>query len=102
MRTVIIFATIFGLLAGCSRQHLEPAYGRSYREQFSLQRERSTSSTKVTPGLDAQEASIIASTYRASLAPKGAQHVTEEPILVVAPQQRYTPSSLPPPSVPKE
>ncbi len=102
MRTAVSFAMMVGLLAGCGRAHLDPAYGRAFREQFALQRERPASSTKVTPGLDAQEASIIASTYRASLAPKEAQRVSDEPILVVTPQQRGAMPSLPPPSVPKE
>lgn len=87
----------------CGREHLAAGHGRAYREQFAIQQEKPKSTTKVTPGLDAQEASIIASTYRASLAPKEErQRLKDEPILVVTPPQRGATPQLPLPSVPKE
>jgi hypothetical protein len=88
--------------ACCGRAHLEPGYGRSYYAQFALQRERTVPARKAAPGLDPQEASIIASTYRKSLAPKDERDVKAPPILVVAPQQPGMAAQLPPPSVPKE
>ncbi|HSB20851.1 MAG TPA: hypothetical protein VLD85_12635 [Anaeromyxobacteraceae bacterium] len=94
------------LLAACGgRAHFEPAYGRSTRAQFAAQREPpGARPAKAATGLDAQEASIIASNYRRSLSPKEAQQQTKaEPVLVVAPQQQGgLRAMLPLPSVPKE
>ncbi len=91
--------------AGCGRAHLEAGYGRSYRAQFAAQRDRPTGASpaaKNLTGLDAQEASIIAQTYRRSLAPKEVEEKAQ-PILVVAPNQPGSAQpALPPPSVPKE
>lgn len=101
---VALAALALGL--GCGRAHLEPSHGRSYREQFAVQRDRAPGAKAPRPapaGLDAQEASIIASTYRSGLAPKDARQVKEEPILVVAPpSQGMARPLLPLPSVPKE
>ena len=80
-------ALVLALLAlGCGRAHLESQYGRSYYAQFALQQERPSGAKRVraATGLDAQEAAIIAYTYRHGLAPKEAQE-KEQPILVVAP-----------------
>jgi hypothetical protein len=88
--------------ACCGRAHLEPGYGRSYHAQFAAQREKLAPGKKAAPGLDPQEASIIASTYRKSLAPKDERDVKDSPMLVVTPQQRGMAAQLPPPSVPKE
>jgi hypothetical protein len=88
--------------ASCGRAHLEPGYGRSYHVQFALQREKLAPARKAASGLDPQEASIIASTYRKSLAPKDERDVKESPVLVVAPPQRGMAAQLPAPSVPKE
>ncbi|HEX9290748.1 MAG TPA: hypothetical protein VF904_14590 [Anaeromyxobacteraceae bacterium] len=89
-------------IASCGRAHLEPGYGHSYQAQFALQVEKPAHPRKVAPGLDAQEASIIASTYRKGLAPKETQDVKEQPILVVAPQQAGMAAQALAPSVPKE
>ncbi len=90
------------VLASCGRAHLEPSQGRSYHAQFTLQREKLAPARKAATGLDPQEASIMASTYRKSLAPREERDVKDTPILVVAPQQLGMPPQLPPPSVPKE
>ena len=89
------------LAAGCGRAHLSSNYGRSVRAQFAAQRQN-TGSRQAGTGLDAQEASIIAQTYRRDLAPKGVTE-KEPPILLVAPSQPGAARAvLPPPSVPKE
>ncbi|HET6413654.1 MAG TPA: hypothetical protein VFG53_16455 [Anaeromyxobacter sp.] len=84
MKLALVFSLV---VLGCGRAHLEPAYGRSYHQQFALQQEHPPGSKRVraTTGLDAQEAAIIAGTYRHGLAPKEAQGTKEQPILVVAP-----------------
>ena len=99
MRLALVFSLA---ILGCGRAHLEPAYGRSYHAQFALQQEHSAGAKRVraTTGLDAQEASIIASTYRHGLAPKEAQGMKEQPILVVAPAQPGTGRTTVMPSVP--
>jgi len=96
-------ALVLALAAlGCGRAHLEPQYGRSYYAQFALQQEHPAGAKRVraTTGLDAQEASIIASTYRHGLAPKEGQEAKEQPILVVAPTQPGTGRTTLMPSVP--
>lgn len=94
---LIAFAT-----ASCGRAHLEPGYGASYHAQFAAQRERPGVVKKAAAGLDPQEASIIATSYRKSLTPKDERDMKESPILVLAPQQGGMTPQLPPPSVPKE
>ncbi len=98
-RAILVFVLA---VAGCGRAHLEPAYGRSYHEQFAQQVARPAAPRKVASGLDPQEAAIIASSYRKSLAPKEERDVKDQPILVVTPQQRGMSPQLPPPSVPRE
>jgi hypothetical protein len=57
--------------------------------------------TNSVEGLDSQEASIIAESYRRSLAPKD-QKVQDEPVIIVAPPDRGTPRQALAPSVPRE
>ena len=72
-------------LGGCaSRAHVTPTQGQSYSAAFAQQAPPMAKVTGPVRGLDSQEASIISSSYRRSLAPKAAQ-VKEEPILLVAP-----------------
>ncbi len=97
---VLALALAAASTAGCGRAHLSAAYGRSVHEQFAAQRERREVG-KAATGLDAQEASIIASTYRRSLAPREAQE-KEQPILVVTPPQAGAARTTLAPSVPKE
>jgi hypothetical protein len=100
----LAIAAIAALAVGCGgRAHLEPGYARSYRGQFDLQRARPPGARPAVaaPGLDAQEASIIANGYRKSLSPKEERQYGAEPMLIVAPPQQR--SALPlMPSVPKE
>ena len=90
------------LLACAGRVHIEPSYARSYDEQFAAQRVRSKQHGVATAaqGLDGQEAAIMATAYRKSLAPKDTETPTDKPILLVAPSQSG--AAYPLPSVPKE
>jgi hypothetical protein len=104
MKLAIAAAVALAVACG-GRAHLEPGYARSYRGQFAAQRARPPGAKPAVaaPGLDAQEASIIANSYRKSLAPKEERQYGAEPILVVAPPQRTSGHpQLPLPSVPKE
>ncbi len=70
---------------GCaSRAHITPTQGQAYSAAFAQQVPPMAKVTGPVRGLDSQEAAIISSSYRRSLAPKTAQ-VKEEPILLVAP-----------------
>ena len=102
MRTITAALLLLSVATatGCGwrKQHLTADYGRSYANAFAVQRvtsERAAPAAAVT-GLDSQEAAIISDTYRASLAPKGVA-VTEQPVLMIAPQR---PAGRPAPSVP--
>jgi hypothetical protein len=104
----LALALVLGLVgavsAGCGRAHLEAAHGRSYHDQFASQAERPANAkpaAKSVPGLDAQESSIIAASYRQSLAPKQDQE-KPQPILMVAPPQAASARVPLAPSVPKE
>ncbi len=103
MKLPLALATI--LLAACTggRAHMEPGYGRSYSAQFAAQREASPGAraAKAAPGLDAQEASIIAGTFRKSLSPKE-EKTQAPPILVVEQQPGGGMLRALMPSVPKE
>jgi hypothetical protein len=105
MKLAAAVAFTASLLAACGgRAHLEPAFGRSTWGQFAIQRARpaETAPTRAAPGLDAQEASIISTSYRQSLSPREAQLPSRpDPILVVAPRQPGSAPALPP-SVPRE
>jgi len=102
MKLAIAALVAFTVACG-GRAHLEPGYSRSYRGQFAAQEARPPGAKPATaaPGLDAQEASIIANSYRKSLSPKEERQYGAEPILVVAPPQRAAGHPLLP-SVPKE
>ncbi len=92
------------LIACSSRQHLWEARGRAYQENLALQAPPpppGAKAAKAAPGLDSQEASIIAASYRHSLAPKE-EKVNEQPLMIVSPQTGQAGYALPPPSVPKE
>jgi hypothetical protein len=90
------------LLAGCGRDHLSAAYGRAHREAFSSQPVHPAGQpAQASMSLDAQESSVIASSYIRSLAGK-AQAAAPEPVLFVAPQQPGATMERLAPSVPKE
>ncbi|ABS28140.1 hypothetical protein [Anaeromyxobacter sp. Fw109-5] len=104
MKTVVVAALVV-LAAGCAREHLTETHGKSMRESFAVQRANPDAPRRGPPpkaltGLDSQEATIIAETYRKSLAPEGTA-VEEPEVLLIAPPQstRQRPQALPP-SVP--
>lgn len=90
------------LAAGCSRATLTPSHGQSYRAIFARQQARPEASKPLdpAPGLDSQEATIIADSYRTSLAPKG-QKPEESPVIVLTPQGQQGSQQRLAPSVPK-
>jgi hypothetical protein len=77
-------------------------HGLSYRAAFAQQQAVATGRKPVDPppGLDSQEAAIIADGYRQSLAPKG-QKAEQEPVILVAPQQQGGRAQQLQPSVPR-
>lgn len=87
-------------LAGCGIAHLNPAQGESYRKAFAVQQATPSAEPRPpTPGLDTQEADVVARSYLASLSGKSKVEAPE-PMLLVAPPQRAQATPLPP-SVPK-
>jgi hypothetical protein len=72
-------------VAGCAaRTHITPTQGQASSAVFASQAPSLPKVTGPVHGLDSQEAAIISSSYRHSLAPKAAE-AKEEPILLVAP-----------------
>jgi hypothetical protein len=93
-------------LAGCSGKHLTKEHGRSYRAFLDRQAFRRAAATppyaEAEKGLDAQEATIVARSYRQSLSPKDARQ-REEPQVIIMEQPTSYPNRPPlAPSVPKE
>jgi hypothetical protein len=91
---------------GCDRTNLSPNHGRAYREAFARQAVdplagEKPRNTRVFHGLDSQEASIVAKTYRKGLGPKESSEGQRAPMLLMAPGggTRDT-GNMPPPSVP--
>lgn len=102
MRKIVV-ATMAVLLGACTgSSHLSNGYGRSFRSSWRAQHAAEGQQPKpAVKGLDSEEATIVASSYRTSLAPKGAKG--EEPeILYVAPPQRGDRQTKLAPSVPTE
>lgn len=92
-----------GTLGCAGRAHLADSTGRSYQAAFAQQGAAPRGGiTGPVTGLDSQEASIIARTYRGSLAPKVVrQAYGEQPILLLGPQAGESGTRMPPPSVPR-
>jgi len=94
------------LFAGCaSRAHLTPTHGRAYSEAFGRQtvNPHPTMDTRSTQGLDSQEASVVARSYRHSLAAHDSGDAANQSMVMTTPgagAQASTPY-LPPPSVPQ-
>jgi hypothetical protein len=91
---------------GCDRTNMGAAHGRAYREAFARQALDPLAGEKprngrVYQGLDSQEASIVARTYRRGLTPKESSDGQRAPMLLMAPGggTRDT-GNMPPPSVP--
>jgi hypothetical protein len=89
-------------MTACSRAHLTPTHGRAYREVFTAQDANpNRKSAQSVNGLDAQEATIIAGSYRKALAPKGDEGAGgQQRLLMVAPQRPVGDSAGLPASVP--
>ena len=99
------FLTI-GAVSGCAdRLHLTSSHGRAYRAAFERQPANPDAGRKAKPlpGLDAQEAGIVAGNYRRSLVSKDPQTTNDQGMLILgAPKQSAPSPYLPPPSVPQE
>jgi type IV pilus biogenesis protein CpaD/CtpE len=100
----LVSAALMALAAGCAREHLTETHGRATRELFAVQRANPGAprgpEPKALTGLDSQEATIIADTYRRSLAPEDTR-VEEPGMLLLEPQsnrerQRPLAPSVPP------
>jgi hypothetical protein len=105
MRRGIELAFIAVALTGCaSRAHLTETQGRSYHAFFQRQAPPQAKISGPVSGLDSQEATIIAESYRRSLAPRQVAQQRPDQILLVGPQPLggAAPSLMPPaPSVPR-
>ncbi|HVI96905.1 MAG TPA: hypothetical protein VM753_22980 [Anaeromyxobacter sp.] len=104
MRTAIALSIVAAAqLAGCTHQHMTATYGRSESAAFraqAVQRQRAAPPEALL-GLDSQEATIIANSYRASLGQKAAQPNQNDQVLILPPpgsEQQHMPLA---PSVPR-
>ena len=108
MRRAIQLAFAFlavALAAGCaSRTHMTETQGRSYRAAFQQQAPTKAKISGPVSGLDSQEATIIADSYRRSLAPRAVAQQRQDQLLLIGQQPigGAAPSLMPvAPSVPK-
>jgi len=91
---------------GCDRTNMGNTHGRAYREAFARQAldplaGEKPRNARVFQGLDSQEASIVAKTYRKNLAPKESSDGQRQPMLLMAPGGGARDlGNMPPPSVP--
>mgnify|MGYP005812395753 CR=1 FL=1 len=83
--------------------HLTESHGRAYSAAFSKQAPPPEQVKAPSVGLDSQEASIVAESYRRSLVARQTTSGSyqESPVLLLAPQQEPGVKPLPLPSVPK-
>jgi hypothetical protein len=89
--------------AGCTGStHLTENFGKSYRATMRAQHTGDAVPKQAVKGLDSEEATIIASSYRKSLAPKGQTSEAQPEILYVAPQRGDGGRAQLAPSVPQE
>jgi hypothetical protein len=101
--TGIALAAALALATGCAdRTHLRADYGGSVHGAFAAQAANPDAGRKPgsLPGLDGQEASIIARNYYMSLTPK-ATTADDRGMLLVAPTKSNEPF-MPAPSVPQD
>lgn len=103
MRRIVCWTLLVaGAGPGCGRAHLTETHGRSSRAVFAVQDASAGQARRaeIPPGLDSQEAGIIAESYRKSLAPKGTA-VDEQPAVMIL-QEPSGPKPAPlAPSVPR-
>jgi hypothetical protein len=93
------------LLFGCAeRTHMRPGHGSAYRATLIRQTVNPGAGAQSAEprGLDAQEAAVIAQSYRSSLARKGQVAPQEAALLHVAPSSGTGKDDLPLASVPSE
>jgi hypothetical protein len=93
-------------VAACDRTTLGATHSRAYRDIFARQAldpgaGEKPRSARVFQGLDSQEASIVAKTYRKGLSPRESGEGQQAPMVLMAPRagMRDT-GNMPPPSVP--
>jgi hypothetical protein len=87
---------------GCTGStHLTKSFGKSYRATMRAHPTGDAVAKQAVKGLDSEEATIIASSYRRSLAEKGQTSELQPEILYVAPQNENGRAQLAP-SVPQE
>ena len=99
-----LLALLVTLSAGCAdRSHLSGNHGRAYSEAFGRQTvnpEPRPADPRAIQGLDSQEASAVAHTYRRGLSGKEGSGDSAQPMVIMnggaSPQSPY----MPPPSVP--
>jgi hypothetical protein len=96
----LALALVVGAGAGCARTHLTPSHGRAYHQAFAVQDANPDRKAKSVHGLDAQEATIIAGSYRKAPAPKSDVAPGQNQLLMVAPQRPVNDSAGLPASVP--
>ena len=91
-----------GGLVGCSHgPRLTESHGRAYHQAFKTQPAHPEAARKARklPGLDAQEAQIVAENYSRSLRVKETQR-QDQGLILMAPPSNAQPY-MPPPSVPE-
>jgi hypothetical protein len=89
LRLALVAAASSAILLGaCSRAHITPTHGRAFREAFAIQdaNPNRSKTPKSINGLDSQEATIIAKSYRKDLAPKIEQTQGNQ-LLMISPNQ---------------
>lgn len=102
MKTPLMIFCGLILAAGCAdRNHLTASYGQAFRTALSRQAANpEAGQAGPSKGLDSQEAAVIASSYRTSLAPEKAK-AKQETLLMVAPPTPPA-ANMPAASVPPE
>jgi hypothetical protein len=100
-KSIIALACTAALLGCASRAHLSEHHGRAYQGVFAGQvaQPQAGARPRPMPGLDGQEASIVARNYYQSLATKSAP-ADDRGILILAPTPGAGQPYVPPPSVP--
>lgn len=103
----MVLVVALGLVGCSSAKQLTKQHGRSYRAFLDRQAFRGAAATpshrEAVKGLDAQEAGIVARSYRESLAPKDARPREEPQVLIMKqPTGRGGPAAPLAPSVPRD
>ena len=105
--TYLVGGLVMGVGAGCaSHPTLTRTHGHAYAQAFGNQTVNPgprQQDPKATQGLDSQEATVVARTYRRSLGPRdsGGADTGSSQMLLVNPGAGVPTPYLPPPSVPQ-